>query len=70
MASYYYLKIVKVMYFDDLPETPSASHGQLLVLSPEIMVVLNICAAIILMFFLFPNGVLELAQRAALALPM
>lgn len=70
VASYYYLKIVKVMYFDALPAVPSASHGQLLVLSSEIMVVLNVCAAIILIFFLFPNGVLELAQRAALALPI
>ncbi|MBL8677118.1 MAG: NADH-quinone oxidoreductase subunit NuoN [Alphaproteobacteria bacterium] len=70
VASYYYLKIVKVIYFDALPDTPKASHGQLLVLSPEIIVVLNICAAIISTFFLFPNGVLDLAQRAALVFPL
>jgi len=68
VAAYYYLKIVKAMYFDDLPETPAPSHGQLLVLSAEITVVLNICAAIILLFFMFPNVVLEMAQRAAFAL--
>lgn len=68
VAAYYYLKIVKVMYFDELPETPTSSHGQLLVLSPEITVVLNVCAAIILLFFMFPNVVLEMAQRAAFAL--
>ena len=70
VASYYYLKVIKVMYFDAPPEMPSTSHGQLLVLSPEIIVVLNVCAVIILAFFLFPNGVLDLAQRAALALPI
>ncbi len=70
VAAYYYLKIVKVMYFDDIPESPAATYGQILVLSPETRVVLNICAAIILLFFIFPNPVLEMAQRAALALPI
>jgi NADH-quinone oxidoreductase subunit N len=70
VAAYYYLKIVKVMYFDDVPESPTASYGQILVLSPETTVVLNICAVIILLFFIFPNPVLEMAQRAALALPI
>ena len=70
VAAFYYLKIIKTMYFDELPEAPEPSHGQLLVLAPEITIVLNICAAIILLFFMFPNLVLELAQRAAFALPL
>lgn len=70
VASYYYLKIVKVMYFDDIPEAPSLSYGKVLILSPEIIIVLNTCAVIILMFFIFPNPVLEMAQRAAIALPI
>ena len=70
VASYYYLKIVKVMYFDDVPRSPSATYGQVLILSPETTVVLNICAIVILLFFIFPNFVLDMAQRAALALPI
>ncbi len=70
VAAYYYLKIVKVMYFDDVPESPTVTYGQILVLSPETTIVLNICAVIILLFFIFPNPVLEMAQRAALALPI
>ncbi|MBS0272204.1 MAG: NADH-quinone oxidoreductase subunit NuoN [Proteobacteria bacterium] len=70
VASYYYLKIVKVMYFDEIPAAPSFSYGQALVLSAEIKIVLNICAAIILLFFAFPNPVLQMAQQAALALPI
>lgn len=70
VASYYYLKIVKVMYFDEIPETPSFSYGQALVLSSEIKIVLNICAVIILLFFAFPNSVIQMAQQAALALPI
>lgn len=70
VASYYYLKIVKVMYFDNVPESPSTSYGQILTLSPEMTIVLNLCAVIILLFFIFPNPVFEMAQRAALALPI
>lgn len=67
VASYYYLKIVKVMYFDALPESFSISFGQAVALSPEMAIVLNVSAAIILLFFIFPNPILEMAQRAALA---
>lgn len=70
VAAYYYLKIVKVMYFDNVPQSPEATYGQLLISSPETTVVLNICAVIILLFFVFPNLILEMAQRAALAIPI
>jgi NADH-quinone oxidoreductase subunit N len=66
VASYYYLKIVKIMYFDVVPEVPGVSYGQTIVLSIEMKMVLNLCAIIILLFFIFPNPILEMAQRAAL----
>lgn len=69
IASYYYIKIVKVMYFDPIPEVPSVSYGQTLVVSTEMKIVLNLCAAIILLFFIFPNFVLEMAQRASAIVP-
>jgi len=68
VATYYYLKIVKVMYFDGIPELPALSYGQTLVLSLEMKVVLNLCAIFILLFFVFPNPVLEMAQQAAFAI--
>lgn len=69
VASYYYLKIIKVMYFDPIPESPGTSYGQIILLSTEMKAVLGLCAIIILLFFIFPNPILEMAQRAALALP-
>lgn len=66
VAAYYYLKIVKVMYFDNVPEAPTFSYGQTRVLSLEMKIVLNLCALIILFFFLVPNPILDMAQRAAL----
>jgi NADH-quinone oxidoreductase subunit N len=68
VASYYYLKIVKTMYFDNVPESPPASYASTLVLSSEMAVVLNLCAGAVLLFFIFPNPVFEMAQRAALTL--
>jgi NADH-quinone oxidoreductase subunit N len=65
VASYYYLKIVKVMYFDDIPEFSGVSYGQTMALSLEMKTVLILCSIIILLFFAFPNPVLEMAQRAA-----
>ena len=70
VAAYYYLKIVKVMYFDGVPESPTVSYGQTAVLSPEITVVLNVCAVIILLFFIYPNPLLEMAQLGAFSLPI
>ncbi len=70
VASYYYLKIVKIMYFDEVPAAPTITFGQSVVVSPEMIVVLNACGIIILFFFIYPNPLLEMAQRAALALPI
>ncbi len=68
LAAYYYLKIVKVMYFDESPLSPGICYGHVLLLSPEIRIILNVCVIIILFFFIFPHPLLEMAQRAALAL--
>jgi len=69
VASYYYLKIVKIMYFDSIPEVQAGSYGQTVALSTEMNIVLSLCVAITLLFFVFPNPILEMAQRAALILP-
>ena len=58
------------MYFDNVPESPPLTYGQTVVLSPEMIVVLNASGIIILFFFIYPNPILEMAQRAALALPL
>ncbi len=65
VAAYYYLKIVKVMYFDDAPKVPSASYGQIVVLPLKMALILNACALVTLLFFVFPNPILEIVQRAA-----
>jgi NADH-quinone oxidoreductase subunit N len=70
VASYYYLKIVKVMYFDKVPETPSISYGQTLVFSTEMAFILNACGIIVIFFFIYPNPLLEMAKRAALSIPL
>jgi NADH-quinone oxidoreductase subunit N len=70
VAAYYYLKIVKVMYFDDVPEVPSLSYGQTVVLPLEMTIVLHLCALITALFFICPNPLFEMAQRAALILPL
>lgn len=69
IAAYYYLKIVKIMYFEPIPECPEASYGETLVLSTEMKIILNVCTLLILFFFFFPNPLLELAHRATLILP-
>jgi len=66
VAAYYYLKIVKVMYFDDAPELPSASYGQTVAMPLKMAFILNFCAIVVLFFFIFPNPVLNIVQRATL----
>jgi NADH-quinone oxidoreductase subunit N len=70
VATYYYLKIVKVMYFDAIPEILPDSYGQTVLLSHEMIIVLNLCTLVTLLFFVFPNPLFELAQQAAFALPI
>lgn len=69
VAAYYYLKIVKVMYFDPIPEVLSDSYGQTLVISSTMKIVLILSTGLILLFFLLPNAVFEMAQRASTIIP-
>ncbi len=69
VAAYYYLKIVKVMYFDEIPDVSSLSYGHTATLSHEAAIILNVCALVTLFFFIFPSPLLTLIQQAAFILP-
>ena len=62
MAAVYYLRIVKIMYFDDLVETLNRPIGR------DIGVVLVGTSLVIVFFFLYPSPLLSRAQAAAAAL--
>lgn len=68
VAAYYYLRVVKVMYFDDVPESPPFTYGQTIALSGEMAVLINTCACITLFFFFYPNPLLKLIRHATLVL--
>ncbi|MEL0107778.1 MAG: NADH-quinone oxidoreductase subunit NuoN [Rhodospirillaceae bacterium] len=62
VAAFYYLRIIKVMYFDDVVEPLDQSIG------PEIRWVLAGTSIAVLLFFAFPGPLLNSAQMAAKAL--
>ena len=62
VAAFYYLRIVKVMYFDDLVETLNKPIDR------DIGFVLVGTALVIVFFFLYPSPLLSGAQAAAAAL--
>ena len=62
VAAVYYLRIVKIMYFDDLVETLNRPIGR------DIGVVLVGTSLVIVFFFLYPSPLLSRAQAAAAAL--
>lgn len=65
VAAYYYLKIIKVMYFDE------ASAGELdKDVSLSVRVALGVCALVTVLFFLKPVPLVMLAEQAASALVM
>lgn len=68
VSAYYYLKVIKTLYFEEAPHLPTLSYGQTLLLSPKLTFILNICALVILFFFALPNPTLELIHRAVLPL--
>ena len=68
VAVYYYLKIVKTMYFDELQDIPSDSYGQTVAVSSEGTVALILCAVVTLFFCLLPNPLFDILQRAVFAL--
>jgi len=62
VAAYYYLRIVKVMYFDDLAEGFDAWLGW------EVPSILAVSALAILLFFVLPGPLFAAAQAAASSL--
>ncbi len=68
VSAFYYLRIVKVMYFEPVPEDLPISYGQTVTWSAGLTVTLNICALITLLFFAYPSLLLDIAQRASFAI--
>ncbi len=62
VAAFYYIRIVKVMYFDETADAFDRPMGR------EISVVLAVTGAFTLFFFLYPAPILSGAQAAAAAL--
>lgn len=62
VAAFYYIKIVKIMYFDDEQE-PFDCH-----VATSTRLVLLVCGGVTTVFFLYPSPVLDVALQAALAL--
>jgi NADH-quinone oxidoreductase subunit N len=62
VGAFYYLRIVKVMYFDE----PAESFDR--PLDREVGILMTACALLILVFFVYPPLVVDIAQSAALSL--
>lgn len=58
VSAYYYLRIIKLMYFDDTPSDIDA------VPEYSLRVALGVAAAYMLLFCVFPNPVIQSAQHA------
>ncbi len=61
VAAFYYLRIVKIMYFDD-PAEPFIKP-----IGPEMKVILTVTASFVVFFAVYPAPLLESAQAAAAA---
>ena len=59
VGSFYYLRIVKVMYFDNLSDELDSAIGK------RISVIISLCAFTILLFFLSPSLLVDSASTAA-----
>ena len=62
VGAYYYLRIVKVMYFDEAADPFDTPVGR------EISLVVAVSSAFVLFFFVYPTPLLRSAQAAAAAL--
>lgn len=62
VGAFYYLRIVKLMYFDQAVEPLDRSHG------PELRLVMLGTAVVIVLFFLYPEPILSSAGVAAASL--
>lgn len=68
VSAFYYLRIIKVMYFEPLPETPLVMPGQSSVLTFENTLVMNSMFLFTLLFCVYPQGLLRIVQEAVVAL--
>lgn len=59
VAAYYYLRVVKVMYFDDERDPLNAP------MLPSLQVALAVCGAVTLLYIVFPAPLIEAAGNAA-----
>ena len=64
IAAFYYLRLVKLMYFDEEKDTVRIE------LSQPMKYALAACVAVTLLFFLFPAPLVEIAKEAASALSL
>ena len=62
VAAFYYLRIVKVMYFDDADEPLERP------IAPEMAVIMGAAGVFTMLFFIYPAPLLSMAQTAAIAL--
>lgn len=62
VAAFYYVRIIKVMYFDQTEEPLDRNYG------PELRIVMMGAAAVIVLFFLYPEPILSSASGAAASL--
>ncbi len=62
VGAFYYLRIIKLMYFDEPVEAFDRPFGR------EMNLVMGVAGALILLFFVFPSPILEGAEIAAAAL--
>lgn len=68
VAAFYYLRIIRGMYFDERPETTGPTYGDTLVLTGEASFVLVFSAGVTMLFFIYPRLLLNMAQMAASSL--
>ena len=62
LAAYYYIRIVKIMYFDEV-EAPLTSN-----VSKEILTIASVSCIVVLFFFLFPTPLVSAAEKAVSAI--
>ena len=62
VGAFYYLRIIRVMYFDDLEETLDKPVER------ELGIVLTVAGLLIVLFFIYPSPILSSAANAASAL--
>jgi len=62
VGAYYYLRIVKIMYFDEPAEAFDRTAGR------EVGAIMTVAGLFTLLFFIFPSPIVNAASRAAAVL--